>query len=304
MTQEDMSQESTPQESTPRERTVRSQVQVAVDPATAFTAFTEEIDLWWVRGPINFLSDAGRVVQVRCEPGVGGRIVEVLDDPVTGEVMEKASITAWEPGARLAWSSPHDDVTTEVRFTAAPGGTLVTVEHRIPFGGNDFGGTSWSRVVPRWFGSWCARRDHDAHELLDIARVALGVHYARPAAAAHWLADTFGFEPTGDLPQGPDPLSGGDHPHPWIEFRIGNSSLYVFPLDAGQSDDAGSGAGEPAFLPWVYVDDLAAHFERAKSGGASIVAGIHSFASAIDTYTADDPEGNRWTFLQARPTMR
>ena len=48
-----------------------STVSVSVDPATAFTAFTEEIDLWWVRGPINYF-DSGRAVGMRCEPGVGG----------------------------------------------------------------------------------------------------------------------------------------------------------------------------------------------------------------------------------------
>ena len=64
-------------------------------------AFTEEMDLWWVRGPINFWSDGGRVVEVRCEPGVGGRIIEVLDDPASGEVLERARLTQWEPGVRL-----------------------------------------------------------------------------------------------------------------------------------------------------------------------------------------------------------
>ena len=65
-------------------QTVLSEVEVRVDAATAFTAFTEEMDLWWVRGPINFWSDGGRVVEVRCEPGVGGRIMEVLDNPAAG----------------------------------------------------------------------------------------------------------------------------------------------------------------------------------------------------------------------------
>ena len=63
------------------------------------------MDLWWVRGPINFWSDGGRVVEVRCEPGVGGRIIEVLDDPASGEVLERARLTQWEPGVRLAWES-------------------------------------------------------------------------------------------------------------------------------------------------------------------------------------------------------
>jgi hypothetical protein len=31
---------------------------------TAFTAFTDEIHSWWVRGPINFF-DAGRAVAMR-----------------------------------------------------------------------------------------------------------------------------------------------------------------------------------------------------------------------------------------------
>jgi hypothetical protein len=51
---------------------ISSEVEVAVSPDVAFKVFTEEMDLWWVRGPINF-NDAGRVVEVRCEPGVGGR---------------------------------------------------------------------------------------------------------------------------------------------------------------------------------------------------------------------------------------
>ncbi len=103
--------------------TVSSEVEVGVDPATAFTVFTEEIDLWWLRGPINFWSDGGRVAEVRCEPGVGGRILEVLDDRAAGEVLVRACITVWEPGSRLAWTSALDDVSTEVTFVptvAAP----------------------------------------------------------------------------------------------------------------------------------------------------------------------------------------
>src|SRR6478736_4023856 len=92
---------------------VSSVVDVAVDPATAFRAFTEEMDLWWQRGPINFWSDGGRVVEVRCESGVGGRIIEVLDDRTATSVLERARITRWEPGARLGWSSSLDDVQTE-----------------------------------------------------------------------------------------------------------------------------------------------------------------------------------------------
>ena len=73
-----------------------SEVTVGVDPHIAFTAFTEEMDLWWVRGPINFY-DSSRAVAVRCEPGVGGRLLEVYDD-ARGDWLELGRITIWEPG--------------------------------------------------------------------------------------------------------------------------------------------------------------------------------------------------------------
>jgi uncharacterized glyoxalase superfamily protein PhnB/uncharacterized protein YndB with AHSA1/START domain len=278
-------------------QTVSSEVEVAVDAATAFKAFTEEMDLWWVRGPINFWSDGGRVVEVRCEPGVGGRIMEVLDDPSASTVLERARITRWEPGALLAFASSLDDVQTEVSFVPTRSGTRVKVEHLIPAGGTDKGGTAWSRVVPGWFGAWCANRDRVPHQQIDIARLSLGVYYARPAAAARWLADVFGFESPSDLPEGPDPLPEGEYGHPWIEFRIGNAVLNVFKLDGERSGDIRT------HVPWVYVDDLEAHFAHAKGNGATIVEEIHSYPGST-VYVADDLEGNRWTFSQARPTMR
>jgi len=278
-------------------QTVSSEVEVKVDAATAFKAFTEEMDLWWVRGPINFWAEGGRVVEVRCEPGVGGRIMEILDDPAAGEVLERARITRWEPGELLAFASSRDDVETEVSFVPTHGGTRVKVEHIIPAGGQDKGGTAWSRVVPNWFGAWCAKRDRVPHEQIDIARLSLGVYYAQPAAAARWLARVFGFESSGDLPEGRDPLPEGEHAHPWIEFRIGNSVLNVFKLDGERAGDVRTR------VPWVYVEDLEAHYAHAKGNGATIVEELHPYPGSM-LYVADDLEGNRWTFSQARPTMR
>ena len=86
------------------------------------------------------------------------------------------------------------------------------------------------------------------------------------AAAARWLASAFGFTSPDPLPEGADPLPETGHGHPWIEFRLGNSSLMIFKFET-------EAPGRPAVhVPWVYV--------------------------------ADDLEGNRWTFAQARPTMR
>ena len=206
---------------------VSSEVEVAVDPDTAFAAFTEELDLWWVRGPINHFA-GGRALAMRCEPGVGGRLLEVYED----DALELGRITAWEPGQRLAWRSSVDDVNIDVSFAPAGDGCLVRVEASVPAGGQDRGGTAWVRVTPKWFGPWCARRDSAPHQVRDLARLALGVSYARPAAAARWLASAFGFTSPDPLPAGNDPLPETGHGHPWIEFRLGNSSLMIFKLDS------------------------------------------------------------------------
>jgi len=266
-------------------------VSVGVDPATAFTAFTEELDQWWVRGPINYF-DSARALGMRCEPGVGGRLVEVYD-AATGEGYELGRITVWEPGKRLAWASSVDDVEIEVRFEATASGTDVTVEATIPDDGADRGGTAWVRVVPKWFGPWIARRDSAPGPQRELARLAVGVYYEKPATAARWLASAFGFESPDPLPDGPDALPDNEYGPPWIEFRVGNGSLMVFKLDSPAP------AQPPTHETWVYVDDLDAHLARAEAAGAKIVSGIHK--TGYRAYVAEDVEGRRWTFAQARP---
>src|SRR4051812_1455518 len=254
-------------------QSISSEVEVPVQPDTAFRVFTEEMDLWWVRGPNNFFSDGHRVVEVRCEPGVGGRIMEVRDSPDSDDVFVRAIITAWEPPDRLCWDSAQDDVATEVSFTATGSGTLVRVVHTIPPGGEDRGGTAWSRVVPKWFGDWVSRRERVPHEVVDVSRLSLGVRYAKPVAAAHFLSSAFGFESVDQLPdEEHDPDVGyGYH---WIEFRVGNALLHVFPSDATRE-------GAQTHLPWIYVDDLDAHYRHAKDAGAVIIEEPHPFPGDV-----------------------
>ena len=197
-----------------------SEVEVGVDPLTAFSVFTDELDLWWVRGPINNYG-AGKLVAMRCEPGVGGRLLEVYDQ-ASGEGLELARITAWEPGKRLAWQSSLDDVRIDVRFDPTENGTKVRLKASIPEHGLDKGGTAWIRVTPRWFGAWVAKRDTTSHQLHDLARFALTLQYARPAAAARWLARAFGFESPGAIPDGEAPGSRPDAGHESRRPRVGS----------------------------------------------------------------------------------
>jgi uncharacterized glyoxalase superfamily protein PhnB len=58
----------------------------------------------------------------------------------------------------------------------------------------------------------------------------------------------------------------------------------------------------PIHMPWVYVDEVAEHFRRARGGKATIIQTLNS-PWGLPFYVAEDPEGNPWTFAQARPTM-
>jgi uncharacterized glyoxalase superfamily protein PhnB len=263
---------------------VSASVEVAVDADTAFTVFTEEMDLWQVRSPISFY-DSARAIAKRCEPGVGGRLVEVYED---GE-LEIARITVWEPGKRLSWKDTNDDVEVDIWFDATDHGTTtVRVDARVPEGGVDRGGTSIVRVGPDWFGRWVARRDSVPHEVVELPRLNLELHYQRPVAAMRWLAEAFGFELPHNLPADePTGLS-------WIETRVGDAAVMLFRAD-------GPSPGPPTHVPFVYVDDLDAHYERAKQQGATIVQEIHQHG--YRRYVCDDVEGHRWSFAQARPTQ-
>ena len=271
-------------------RSMTSSIEVDVDPDTAFEVFTEELDCWWIQGPINFY-DTARAHFMRMEPGVGGRIVEVYDAE-TGDGLELARITVWEPGQRVAWKSSLDDVEIDVRFEATASGTQVRVQATIPEGGADKGGTAWVRMTPTWLSDWIRKRDHGPREPQRLARLAVVVHYAKPAAAARWLRDVFTFEPAGDVPE----VEPNDPSHTWIEFRVGNSSIILWGREAESVADA-----PKTHTPFVHVDDLDAHFQRAEASGAEIVEGIHE--QGFRAYEAADLEGNRWIFAQAGPLM-
>jgi uncharacterized glyoxalase superfamily protein PhnB len=264
------------------ERSAAAAVKVAVEPTRAFTAFTDEIDSWWVRGPINFF-DAARAMAMRIEPGVGGRVLEVYDD-ARGDALELGRITVWEPGVQLSYRSLVDDTEVDVRFEAVEGGTRVSVTQTVlPDGERAF--LFWPNVL-HWLVSWCEERDAARGE---IARLSIALYYEDPAAAARWLARVFQLGSWSGIPaEGEDSF--------WIELHHGNVAVLLFSLDGERPQDA-----PVTHMPWAYVDDLDAHFAHAKAAGAKIVSEIEQ--RGYRAYTAEDLEGRRWTFAQARPTM-
>ena len=130
-------------------------IHVAIDPASAFAVFTQEIDRWWRRGPAYRV--AGRAPGVLCfEAGVNGRLFEQYETPSGTHLHEVGRVLVWEPPARLvfSWRGANfaDDETTEVevQFEPTAAGTRVTVQHR-----------GWASL----------RRDHPARHGLEGAEL-------------------------------------------------------------------------------------------------------------------------------------
>ena len=108
-------------------------IEVPCGPDTAFDIFSGDIGIWWKPGT-RYWNDSARGVELRLEPHVGGRLIEV-HDAGTGDGFEIGRVLVWEPGKRLVFTWRQDDwpasefTEVEVRFEPAGSGTLVTVEH-------------------------------------------------------------------------------------------------------------------------------------------------------------------------------
>lgn len=117
-------------------------ISLAVSPTQAFEAFTQDIDLWWRRGP-RFRNAKGTQGIVCIEPGVGGRVFESFDGAAGEVVVEIGRTQVWDPPRRLvfAWRfsnfAPTEHTEVEVLFEPSANGTRVTVMHR-----------GWSLVRP------------------------------------------------------------------------------------------------------------------------------------------------------------
>ena len=120
---------------TPAGDRARATVTVAVPPEKAFRLFTEEINLWWRRGPRfrNLRDDQGIIC---LEPRVGGLVFESMGAALNEAVFEVGTVKLWQPSERLKFEwrasnfAPSERTEVEVMFVASASGTCVTVEHR------------------------------------------------------------------------------------------------------------------------------------------------------------------------------
>ena len=113
--------------------------------------------------------------------------------------------------------------------------------------------------------------------------------YDNVAAAIDWLTAAFGFH---ERTSARHTLPNGTVGRAQIEvadslFTVGTPSIH------GNSPRQGVSS-----MLYVYVDNVDAHYEHARSAGATIVTQLQDQPWGDRLYQATDPEGHQWTFAQ------
>jgi uncharacterized glyoxalase superfamily protein PhnB len=127
------------------------------------------------------------------------------------------------------------------------------------------------------------------------------IAYCDGARAMDWLARAFGFRERRRMLAGDGRLMHG-------EMEAGSGLLMIAsPTPEYESPKEHRKRCEAARrwqgVPWiidgvlVYVDDVHAHFARAKREGATILTEIENDPPGA-RYRAEDLEGHRWMFMQ------
>ena len=105
--------------------------------------------------------------------------------------------------------------------------------------------------------------------------------------ALDWLPRAFGFEEVLRY-------TGAEGYVNHAELTLGDARIFIGNPGAGYRNPKEQG-GETIGL-YVYVDDVDAHFERAKAAGAEITEELVNQEYGDRRYTALDPEGHKWFF--------
>jgi uncharacterized glyoxalase superfamily protein PhnB len=104
-------------------------------------------------------------------------------------------------------------------------------------------------------------------------------------AAVEWLREVFGFEE--HYRYGGTPTSGA-------QVHLGNAWVMVSRARVGRSSPALCGHMTQSLT--VFVENVEAHFKKAKSAGAVIVEEPHETIYGEFQYAATDLEGHLWLF--------
>jgi uncharacterized glyoxalase superfamily protein PhnB len=116
------------------------------------------------------------------------------------------------------------------------------------------------------------------------------LYYEDAAAAMDWLVRVFGFEERLRIENDQGRVNHG-------ELKLGDGLVMVGEPGSGYENPNKRGGRATAGVN-VYVDDVDAHFERAKAAGAKINEEPADQDYGDRRYIAEDLEGHDWFFAQ------
>jgi len=110
------------------------------------------------------------------------------------------------------------------------------------------------------------------------------VMYQDVEEAIAWLTKTFGFS---EHYRYGNPTNGA-------QVHLGNAWIMLNRAEKGSATPAQLGFGTQSLT--VFVEDLEAHFNRAKSAGAKLLEDLHQTEYGELQYAAEDLDGHHWLF--------
>jgi uncharacterized glyoxalase superfamily protein PhnB len=110
--------------------------------------------------------------------------------------------------------------------------------------------------------------------------------YRDVAAASAWLSDVFGF--IEHYRYGPPDAPSG------AQMYLGDAWIMLDAVDTGQKTPAELGYGTQSLT--VFIPDVDAHYNKAKSAGATIVEDLHETIYGERQYGTRDLDGHHWLF--------
>lgn len=119
-----------------------------------------------------------------------------------------------------------------------------------------------------------------------------GLRYKDAQKAVRWLGEAFGLEQHFVVPGPEDTIA-----HAQLKFGNGVVMLGSAP----KKPDPGSPIDSWTHGIYVHVEDIEAHYERAVAAGARIVRELEDTEYGSREYSAEDPEGNLWSFGTYQP---
>lgn len=110
------------------------------------------------------------------------------------------------------------------------------------------------------------------------------VRYHNLEKAIAWLESAFGFV---ERYRYGNPLSGA-------QMKAGNACIMLKQAPPEDATPKQLGFGTQDLT--IFIEDLEAHFERAKSAGAPILEELHETVYGELQYAAEDLDGHHWLF--------